>query len=126
MPFLVLLVQTENHGIHHLPHRNDLRRVFDVLRPAHFGNMNKPFDPFFNFHKRAVVSERYDLADHFRSDGIFRFDILPRMRLQLLVAERNTFLLLVEVEHDDIDLLIQLHDFGRMIDAAPGQVGDVH
>ena len=47
------------------------------------------------------------------------------MRSELLQAERNAFLLFVEVENDDIDLLVELDDLLGIIYAAPAKICDV-
>ena len=54
----------------------------------------------------------------------FRYG-MPRIRRELLHAERNTFFLGVELEHDDLDLFPYLNDFRRMIDPSPGHVADM-
>ena len=43
----------------------------------------------------------------------------------LLEAEADAFFFAVDVEDDDIDVLADLENFGRMADAAPAHVGDV-
>jgi hypothetical protein len=48
------------------------------------------------------------------------------MRHELLHAEGDALLLRIEVEHHHVDRLIELDDFGGMVDTAPRQVGDVH
>ena len=49
----------------------------------------------------------------------------PRIFAQLLHAERNAVLLLVELEDLGGDFVADRQHFGRMLDAAPGEVGDV-
>ena len=44
---------------------------------------------------------------------------------ELLGAERDALGLAVELEDDDVDLVADLHEVGRVVDAAPGHVGDV-
>ena len=48
------------------------------------------------------------------------------MWCKLLVAERNTATLLVEIEDHDLDRLVELNNFRRMIDTSPREVGDMH
>ena len=66
-----------------------------------------------------------DLALHARADRILLGDVLPRVALELLEAERDALALPVDVEHLDLELRADLHDLGRMRDAAPRHVGDV-
>src|SRR5690606_12712318 len=47
------------------------------------------------------------------------------MWLELLEAKRNSFLVLIEVEYNDVNLLIDLEYFRRMIDTAPADVGNI-
>ena len=51
--------------------------------------------------------------------------LLPRIRLGLLEAERDPLALAVDVEHLDLDRLADLEHLGRMVDVAPGELGDV-
>ena len=48
------------------------------------------------------------------------------MRSELLEAQGNTLLLVVEVEDNNVDLLVQLNHFLRIAYAAPAQVGDMN
>ncbi len=50
---------------------------------------------------------------------------IPRMRSELLQAEGDTLLLIVEVEDNDVDLLIKCDNLVRIAYATPRQVGDV-
>ena len=47
------------------------------------------------------------------------------MWLKLLETEGDALLLLVEVEDNNVELLIGLYDVGRIVHAAPREVGDV-
>ena len=58
-------------------------------------------------------------------DRIAGLDALPRIGQQLLDAERDAVRLVVDLDDLDLDLLADGHDLGRMVDAAPGHVGDV-
>ena len=57
--------------------------------------------------------------------GIFRLDALPRIVEQLLHTERDAVGLVVDLDDLDLDLLADIEHLGRMIDAPPGDVGDV-
>ncbi len=52
-------------------------------------------------------------------------DVLPRIRAQLLEAERDTRTFAVELQDADFHFLADGDHFGRMLDALPGHVGDV-
>ena len=47
------------------------------------------------------------------------------MRRKLFEAEGDTFLVFIEIEDNDLDLLVELDDFFRVVDPAPAEVGDV-
>jgi len=87
--------------------------------------MDEALDALLDLDEGAVVGQRDDLADHLGADRVLVLDVFPRMRLELLVAKGDTFLLLVEVEHNHVDGLIQLDNFRRVIDAPPGKIGDM-
>jgi hypothetical protein len=50
---------------------------------------------------------------------------LPRIRAQLFQAQRDALTLAIELENAYVDLIADLDDLGRMLDALPGHVGDV-
>ena len=57
--------------------------------------------------------------------GYFSARVLPGVVLHLLEAERDALALGVELEHHDVDLVADLEHLGRVVDPAPGHVGDV-
>ena len=60
-----------------------------------------------------------------RADRIFRLDALPRVVEQLLHAERDAVGLVVDLDDLDLHLLADIEHLGRVIDAPPGDVGDM-
>src|SRR5262249_4106065 len=52
-------------------------------------------------------------------------DVGPRARRLVLERQRDLFLLLVHVEDVDLDLLIDVDHFVRVVDPPPAHVGDV-
>ena len=59
------------------------------------------------------------------ADRILAFDALPRIVEQLLHAERDAVRLVVDLDDLDLHLLADIEHFGRVIDAPPGDIGDV-
>ncbi len=53
------------------------------------------------------------------------FDALPRIVEQLLHAERDAVGLVVDLDDLDLHLLADIEHLGRVIDPAPGDVGDM-
>src|SRR5438105_956303 len=123
--FFFGLIDFQHDRFDRLADGDELRRMPYVAGPAHLGDVHEPFNPRLQLHERAVVRNRHDLALHPRSNRILRGDILPRIRLQLLEAERNALALPVDVENLDLELLADLHHLGGMRHAAVAHVGDV-
>ena len=60
------------------------------------------------------------------TDGEDGFKHIPRILFELLVAEAEAAVLLVDVEDDDFDGLANLGEFGRVLDLLrPAEVADV-
>ena len=59
------------------------------------------------------------------ADRELGLDALPRIVQQLLHAERDAVRLVVDLDDLDLHLLADVEHFGRVIDAPPGDVGDV-
>ena len=98
---------------------DQLRRVPNVARPAHLGDMDQPFDTFFELDERAVVRYRYDLAADAGSNGVLFLDILPRIRLELLETQRYALAIPVDVEDLHLDLFADIADLARVAHTAP-------
>ena len=60
-----------------------------------------------------------------RADRELGLDALPRIVEQLLHAERDAVGLVVDLDDLDLHLLADVEHLGRVIDAPPGDVGDV-
>src|SRR5439155_776848 len=122
---LLRLVHFEHDRLDRFADRHELRRMPDVSRPAHLGDVHQAFDTRLELDECAVVRDRDDLALHARSNRILRRDVLPGIGLQLLQAERDALALPVDVEDFHLELLADLHRLGRMRHAAVAHVGDV-
>ena len=59
------------------------------------------------------------------ADRVFELDAFPRIGLELLHAERDALRLRIEADDLHLDGLADMQRLGRMIDAPPGDVGDV-
>ncbi len=96
-----------------------------LLGPRHFGNVNQTFDASFKLNKRTVIG---DVGHAALVDGTQRelgLDGIPRIFLQLLHAKADAVGFLVDLDDLNLDGLADRHDFRRVVDAAPGHVGDV-
>src|SRR6185503_2874438 len=91
----------------------------------HFGDVDEALDARLQLHEGAVVGDVGDAALEARLHRILGFDALPRIVEQLLHAERDAVRLVVDLDDLDLHLLADVEHFGRVIDAAPRNVGDV-
>ena len=77
--------------------------------------------------EHAEVGDRLDLARHLVATVEVLGELLPRVRLALLDAERDAAALFVDVEHHDFDFLARVHDLGRVdVLVGPVHFGHVH
>src|SRR5262245_15832258 len=120
-----LLVDVEDHDLDLVADLHDLVRIDVLVRPIHLGDVHEAFDALFDFREAAVVGDVRDLAEQTRARRIAPREIRPRIRAELLQAERDAVALAVELEDLDLELLADAHDLGRMLDALPRHVGDV-
>ena len=87
--------------------------------------MHKTFDTRGNFDECAIRSEIDDLAADAGTNGELILNRIPRIRLSLLETKRNALAITINVEHHDVDLISNLHDFARMFQATPAHIGDM-
>ncbi len=121
----MLLVDLEHDRLEVVADVDDLGRVAHVARPRHLGDVDEALDALLELDEGAVVGDRDHLAVDPRADRVLLLDVLPRVRLELLQAERDALALAVEVQDLDLDLLADPHHLRGMGDAAPRHVGDV-
>src|SRR5467141_205243 len=118
-------IDFENLHFDFLRGRNDLAGVHVLFGPRHFRNVDQALDARLQFDERTVVGDVGDAAVEARVQRIFRLDALPRIIQQLLHAERDAVGLVVDLDDLDLHGLADGQDFGRVIDPAPGDIGDV-
>src|SRR6185436_16031026 len=87
--------------------------------------MDQALDAGLKLHERAVVRDVGDAALELGADREFGLDALPRIVEQLLHAERDAVGFVVDLDDLDLHLLADIEHLGRVIDAAPRDVGDV-
>src|SRR6187397_2573998 len=105
--------------------RDDLAGVHVLFGPRHFRDVDQAFDARLQLDESAVVGDVGDAAGEARIERILRLDALPRIVQQLLHAERNAVGLVVDLDDLDLDGLADGEHLGRVIDPAPGDIGDV-
>ena len=118
-------IDIEHHDLDLLAGRDDLARVDVLLGPAHLRDVDQALDARLELHEGAVVGDVGDPADEFGAHRVLGVDAVPRVRFELLHAEADALGLAVEPNYLDVDGLADRQNLGRMIDAPPGDVGDM-
>src|SRR4051812_11296979 len=118
-------IDLENLHFDFLRGRNDLAGMHVLLGPRHFRDVDQAFDARLQLDERAVVGDVGDAAGEARIQRVLCLDALPRIVQQLLHAERDAVGLVVDLDDLDLDGLADGEHFGRVIDPAPCDIGDV-
>src|SRR6516162_7883713 len=121
----LLGIDVEHHHLDLLAGRDDLAGVHILFGPAHLGDVDQPFDPWLQLNKGAVIGDVGDAAAEPGPGRIFELYTLPRIRLELLHTERDALRLGVEANDLDLYGLADIERLRRVVDAAPGDVGDM-
>ena len=88
--------------------------------------MDEAVDAFLDLDEDAEVGDVADLALDDRTRRVLLGELLVRVRLELLHAERDAVLLDVDVEHDRLDHVADGDHLRRVLHAArPRHLGDV-
>ena len=104
---------------------DDLAGMDVLLGPAHLGDVDQAFHARLQLHEGAVVGDVGDCAAEARADRILGLDAGPRIGLQLLHAEADALRLRVDAHDLHLHGVADVDDLARVVDAAPGHVGDV-
>jgi hypothetical protein len=96
-----------------------------LVGPVHLGDVHQALDALLDLDEGAVVGEVGDLAEQARALRVAARNADPRILAELLQAERDAVLLLIELEHLRRHLVAHVEHFRGMAHAAPGQIGDV-
>ena len=120
-----LFVDLENHHLGLFAQSNNFGRVDVLVGPVHFGHVYQALDARFDLHKRTVIGDVGDLAEHAGALRVAPCNPGPGVVAQLLDAQRHTVLFLIEPKHFSGDFLTDCQHFGRVANATPRHVGDV-
>src|SRR5476651_1798357 len=123
---LVLGVDVQHHRFHDVALLQDLRRVLDAFAPRHVGDVNEAVDLLFHFDERAELRQVADLAADLRADRVLLGQVVPRVGLDLLEAERDAARRRVHAEHHRVHRVADVQQLRGVLDAlAPRHLADV-
>ena len=122
---LLLLVDSQDDHFDFVVDLHQFARVADPPGPRHLADVDQSFDPFLELHERTVAHHIDDAAGDPRSDGILLLDLLPRTGRFLLQSQGDLFLLVIDMQDLDFDLLIDRDHLRRMRDPSPTHVRDM-
>ena len=122
---LVGRIDVEDHHVHLVADVKHIGGAGNTLGPAELGDVHQALDAGLELDERAVRSQVDHLATQTRPDRVASLDVVPRIALRLLEAQGDTLALQVHIQDHHIELLADLEEFGRVLDAAPAHIGDV-
>src|SRR5579875_212089 len=121
----LLRIDVQHHDLDLLAGRDDLAGMHVLLGPAHFRDVDQTLDARLELDEGAVIGDVGDAAPVLGAGRILELDALPRVGLELLHAERNALRLRIEADDLHLHRLADMQRFGRMVDSAPSDIGDV-
>src|SRR5688572_27693435 len=100
--------------------------MLDALAPRHVRDVNQAVDVLLDLDEGAELGEVADLALDLRADRILLGQLVPRIALDLLEAERDPPRGGIDAEDHRLDRVADVEDLRGVLDAlAPGHLGDV-
>ena len=124
---LVLLVDVEDLRLELLSLLQYFRRMSDIARPRHVGDVQQAVHPGLQLDEGAEVGQVAHLAQHAAAHAVALVDGGPRVGFHLLHAERDALGPAVDLEHHHLDLVADVDDLGGVAHPArPRHLGDVH
>src|SRR5262249_20177095 len=123
--FLLFTVDAQHDSLDLLVLFEHVGRLGDALGPGKFGDVNQTFDAGFELHKSAIRYQVDNLAFDLGTDGILLFDAVPGVGQLLFEPQADALLFSVDIQDDNIDVLADLEQLGRVSNAAPAHIGNV-
>ena len=122
----VLLVDRQHHDLDRVTLLQHFARVRDALGPRHVGDVHQTVDALLELDERAEVGQVADLALDAHARRVLLVERQPRIRLDLLEAERDLLVGLVDLEHHRLDDVADVDDLRRVPHVArPRHLGHV-
>ena len=123
--FLLVFVDVEDNHVDFVGDGDQFVGVVDAACPGHLGDVDEAFQPFFELDERTIAGDVDNRALDAFAHGVFAGDVVPGAFGFLLETERDFFFFVVDRQDHDFDLVVDLHQLGRVVDPAPAHVGDV-
>src|SRR5438270_9050027 len=95
------------------------------LRPGHLAYVDQAFNALLEFNERSVIGNAENAAADMGADGIALSGVEPRIRRELLEAERDALLIFVELKNLYVDLVADVYQVARMGETSPRHIGDM-
>ena len=121
----LLRIDVQHHDLDLLGGGDDLAGVGVLLGPGHLRDMDQTLDAGLQLDEGAVIGDVGDPAGELGADRVLLLDALPGIGHELLHAQADALGLFVDPDHLNLDGLADRDDLGRVVDPAPGHVGDV-
>src|SRR5687767_1089494 len=99
--------------------------MLHAFGPAHFRNVDQPFNARFQFDERTVISYAGNFPVQLFANWKPLFNAAPGIGQQLFVAERNTLALAIELEYLYLNSVAYSKEISRALQASPGHVGNM-
>ncbi len=116
-------VNAQHHHVHFVADAKHFVWITDTACPAHFADMNHAFHAFFQLDKGAVFGHADNASAH---DGAHRVPVenrFPRIFRALFESEADPLAHGVKAQHNNLNLITDLHHLRGMLDSAPAHVG---
>src|SRR5215475_10383691 len=115
----IIWIDCENDRLDFVARLDQLRRMLHPLRPGHFRNVDEAFNTLLKLNECAVIGYAENAATHASANRIALYCIEPRIRRELLEAERDALLVFVELQDLDLDLVADVDQIARVRQPAP-------
>src|SRR5687767_10889542 len=101
--------------------------MLDALAPRHVGDVDQAVDVVLDLDERAELGQVAHFALDARADRVLLGELVPRVALDLLEAERNAARGRIDAEHLRLHAVANVEDLRRVLDAlAPRHLADVN
>ena len=121
----LVAIQSQDNCLYLVANLHEVLSAAQVLAPRHLANVDKTLYTRSNLNECTVVGHNHNLTLNAVAYLQLAVQGIPGMRSELLQAESDALLLVVEVQDNNVDLLVELNNLAGIAYAAPAQVGDV-